>query len=128
MTTLTLALLFQSATQQFNLPPGLLAALCFVESKHVATAVHHDDGGSDSLGICQIKYKTAQWLGFQGTEQELMQPKINIYYAAKVLVYQADRYGGDYERAVVAYNRGNAKGLQRSEYSCKVFKAWEGMQ
>jgi soluble lytic murein transglycosylase-like protein len=127
MTTFTLVLLFQFATQQFNLPPGLLSALCYVESTHNVSAIHADDGSSDSLGICQVKIETARWLGFQGTERDLMQPKVNIWYAAKFLSYQINRYN-DIERGVVAYNRGNAKGLTSSAYSAKVMKQWGYLQ
>ena len=50
-----LIMLFLSASNAYNLPTGLLSALCFVESGHKAQAVHHDDGNGDSLGVCQIK-------------------------------------------------------------------------
>lgn len=124
MSTAVLAIMFLNASQAFNLPPKLLESLCFVESKHDITAVHQDDGGSKSLGICQVKYSTAQWLGFHGTEGELMEPGLNIYYAAKYLSHQQRRYK-NIQRAIVAYNRGNAKNLASSNYSGRVIKQWE---
>ena len=119
-----MTLLFLHASQTFNLPPKLLDSVCFIETKHDVFAVHQDDGGSKSLGVCQVKYKTARWLGFQGTEGELMEPGLNIYYAAKYLSYQQRRYK-NIQRAVVAYNRGNAKNLQTTAYSVKVINQWK---
>ena len=121
---MTLAALFISASMQFNLPPGLLSSLCFVESRHDVTAIHVDDGGTDSIGVCQIKLKTSQWLGFDGNEEDLLEPKTNILYAAAYIRYNMDRYDGQVERAVVAYNKGNAKGLTRTTYSMKVMNEW----
>lgn len=122
MTTLTA--LFLSTSLQFNLPTELLSSLCYVESHHKVDAIHHDDGHSDSLGVCQIKHKTAQWLGFKGTIKDLMDPKTNVHYAGKYLSYQIKRYKGDIIKAVIAYNMGNAKNLTSTTYSTKVIKEW----
>jgi hypothetical protein len=119
-----LLFLFHLASSTFGLPPGLLASLCYVESTHNVNAVHHDDGGTDSLGVCQVKQSTAKWMGHGGTEKDLMEPAVNVYYAAKYLAYQGRRYKGNWTRAMVAYNRGNAKDLTRSQYSDKVNKTW----
>lgn len=123
----TLTAIFIAASSTFNLPPGLLPSLCFVESHHDVKAIHHDDGGTDSLGICQLKLKTAQWMGFRGTERDLMNPKVNIYYSAKYLAYQLDRYE-DTTRAVIAYNRGHAGQLTSTIYSDRVMSIWRGEQ
>lgn len=124
----TLTALFLAATVQFSLPPKLLDSLCFVETRHVITAIHHDDGGSDSIGVCQVKFSTAKWLGYKGTEKGLLNPKTNIYYAAMYLSRNMRRYDGSVEKAVIAYNRGNAKGLTTSIYQSKVFKQWRTAQ
>ncbi len=121
----TLAAIFIATSAQFNLPPGLLASVCFVETKHDINAVHYNDGQGNSIGICQIKYKTAKWLGFKGTEQDLMNPAINIYYAAAYLAHQHRRYG-NVQQAVIAYNYGHAGGLTTTEYQVKVYKQWRG--
>lgn len=109
---------------QFNLPPNLLSSLCYVESTHNIEAIHYDDGGSNSVGICQIKLRTAQNLGFEGTEQDLMDPYTNIYYAAKYLSHQHKRYHGNIEKSLIAYNMGSAKDLTTTPYSAKVLKIW----
>src|SRR5882757_11341219 len=122
----TLTAIFIATSTQFNLPPGLLASLCFVESGHDIQAIHYNDGNGNSIGICQIKYKTSQWLGFKGTEQELMNPSTNIYYAAAYLSYQRHRYQGSIHKAVIAYNYGHAGHLTSTEYQVKVYKVWQG--
>lgn len=119
-----LLVLFTTTSIKLGLPPGLLSSMCWIESKHKVTAVHKDDGTSSSLGVCQVKLKTAKWLGFKGTEKELMVPKTNIYYAGKYLKYNLNRYNQEVARALTAYNRGNAKGLKSSKYSDKVIKKW----
>lgn len=118
-------LLFVAISSQNHLPPGLLNSLCYVESRHNPKAIHHDDGaGGDSLGVCQIKLKTAQEMGYKGTEKQLMQPSTNIRYAAKFLKFQLKRYDNNIAKAVIAYNKGNAKGLTTSKYQRKVFNKW----
>ena len=120
----TLTALFLSATNFYNLPPGLLSSVCYVESRHNVQAVHTDDGGQDSLGVCQIQLRTARSLGFKGSVNDLMRPINNIGYAAAYLRVQLSRYRGNVARAVIAYNRGNAKGLTTTKYQTKVFKQW----
>lgn len=118
-----LSALFITTSIQFNLPNGLLSSLCFVETRHIASVVHIDDGSSHSYGVCQVKLETAKYLGFKGTVEQLMNPKINIYYAAKYLQKQILRYN-DINKGIVAYNRGNSNKLTRSIYSDKVNKQW----
>lgn len=118
-----LTILFMSTTMQLNLPPGLLSSVCFVESSHRISAIHKDDGPEDSLGICQLHYSTAKWMGFKGTPQQLMEPHNNILYAGKYLKYQLNRYKA-VNKAVIAYNFGNAKSFTTTKYQVKVFNKW----
>ncbi len=119
-----LAMLFMSTTSNFNLPDGLLSSLCMIESHHNPEAIHLDDSGTNSVGICQVKLSTAQFMGFKGTEKDLMHPAINIYYSGKYLNHQLYRYKGNIEKAVIAYNMGSTKHLTRTKYSVKVIKQW----
>jgi len=116
-------LIFSAVTTKLDLPPHLLESVCYIESHYRVDAVHKDDGGGDSLGVCQVKLTTAAWLGFKGTSEQLMQPEINALYSGKYLKYNLKRYG-NMTRAIVAYNRGNARGLLRSKYSDKVLKQY----
>lgn len=128
MTTLLLA--FATVTQTFDLPPGLMSAVCWVESTHKINAIHKDDNGGDSLGVCQIKYETAKLMGFTGTAKQLREdPFINTYYAAKYIKKNLTRYKGDLRCTVAAYNAGKCRydeqgHIKNKLYVAKVFNAW----
>ncbi len=124
-----LILAFTVATTTFSLPNGLLPALCFVESSHRTKVVHVDDGKENSLGVCQVQLSTARTLGFRGTATQLMDPKMNVKYAAKYLAKQLKRYSGNVPKAIAAYNSGtyrlNKKGLPiNHKYVIKVLEEW----
>lgn len=90
-----------------NVDPALLKGLCFKESSHNPSAYVKNDGGSPSIGLCQIKAKTARQMGFKGLTIELFDPFVNANYAAKYLVYQYKRYHS-WKKAVSAFNAGRA--------------------
>lgn len=122
-------MLFLVFTAQYDLPPGLLSALCWVESNHKTAAINQYDGDSPSYGVCQIKLETAKSMGFRGDSKALMKPEINIKWSAKYLKRQMTRYDNDPRKAVAAYNAGthrvNKYGKTRNvKYVNKVFKAW----
>jgi soluble lytic murein transglycosylase-like protein len=131
MSNMVLALIFSATTQTFSLPSGLLSAVCFVESSHRPAAINKNDRGSPSLGLCQVKFNTAKWLGFKGTPAQLQtDAKINAYYSAAYLKFQLKRYKYDVSKAVAAYNAGvfrpgkYASEALNSKYVSKVMKAW----
>lgn len=125
-----LTLVFLSVTATFNLPAGLLSALCFVESGHHVQAINLSDHGSPSLGLCQVKLATARGLGFRGPEKELTtNARINAHYAGAYMRYQLNRYHGNTTMAIGAYNSGtfrvNNKGTAvNSRYIVRVYEAW----
>ncbi len=120
----TITSLFIIATTAFNLPPNLLSAICWVESKHDVNAIHYDDGPEDSLGICQVQLSSAYTVGFRGTAEELMKPEINTIIAGAILKQQMDRYHGDIKKAVIAYNLGHAGSLTTTKYQRRVYQQW----
>lgn len=85
----------------------VLASVCWVESKFDPKALAVRDGGkpASSIGLCQVQYKTAQFMGFRGRARDLYAVDTNLAYAAKYLKYQLRRYG-DLDRAIAAYNAG----------------------
>jgi soluble lytic murein transglycosylase-like protein len=91
-----------------NIPPNMLRSICYVESKYDPKAFNKSDGGSPSYGLCQIKLRTAQYLGFRGSPDALFSASVNARYAARYLNYQYRRYG-DWYRAIAAYNMGHAR-------------------
>lgn len=122
----TLTAIFISMSARYSIPQDLLSSLCYVESKHNIHAIHKDDGGANSLGICQIKLQTARGMGFRGTEKQLMNPATNIKYAAKYLKHNIRRYHGSINKAVISYNLGHAGDLTSTKYMRKVYKQWRG--
>ena len=102
--------MFLTVSQLLSLPTGMLSAICYTESKHIPNRVHRDDGGSSSLGICQIKLSTARSMGYKGTAQGLIdKPATNIYFAGQYLRYQLFRYNHNWFKAIAAYNSGSLK-------------------
>ena len=125
----TLALIFATVTATLGLPNGLLSAVCHVESHHNVKAINLNDGGEDSLGVCQIKLSTAKMLGFKGTAAELQEPFVNAYYAGMYLNKQLRRYDHFIPHAIAAYNSGTLRLTKHRhvvniKYVNKVFKAW----
>ena len=133
MSTLALSALFLTVSQTYNLPPGLLSALCFVESSHNVAALVMDDNGTPSVGVCQVKLATARTLGFKGTETQLRNPKVNVRLAGKYLAKQIRRYDYNLYKGVAAYNSGtwrmSTTGYARnSHYVVKVLNSWAERQ
>lgn len=109
--------------------PDLLSAVCYVESRHDTAAYVHNDGGSPSYGMCQIKLNTARYMGYKGTAAGLMNPDTNALYAAKYLAYQIGRRGT--VGGVCGYNAGNR--CRNHKYVTKVKrvmgeKKWQQLQ
>lgn len=124
-----LALVFTTVTASLQLPVGLISAVCHVESNHKIHVVNYDDGGEDSLGMCQIKLSTARMVGFKGTREDLMEPIVNAYYAGRYLRMQIRRYDNYIPYGVAAYNAGKlkltpSKKIVNVKYVDKVFRAW----
>lgn len=112
------------AQQKTVVSAKLVYAVCMVESTGNAEAYSPNDAGTPSYGLCQIKMKTARWLGFKGTEAELMHPEMNAYYCAKYLEYNIRRYA-TLEEAISAYNAGHAVDTNY-EYVEKVMHYFNG--
>jgi hypothetical protein len=119
--------MWDSISLLLNIPAGLLSALCFVESSHRDVVVLHD-GGSPSIGICQMKLDTARIVDKKATLNELMMRQRNAELAARYLARQYKRYGC-WKHAVAAYNSGrlhlHVSGLPRNnKYVRRVEKRW----
>jgi len=81
-----------------DLPPELLAAVVHTESKFVPTA----RSNRGAVGLMQLVPSTGRWLG----ADNLNDPTQNIQAGAKYLRYLTDRFGGDQQKAIAAYNAG----------------------
>lgn len=110
--------------------PKLMYSICWVESNH-RNVNNPDDGGSPSYGYCQIKLKTANWMkekyGIPGpklTPADLNTAEINIFYASLYMKYQLNRYKGDLNCAISAYNAGRCISGNQNTYVKKVLNKY----
>lgn len=104
---MTFVAIILSAAKKVGVSGSLLLAICSHESNLKNVFVPHD-GGSPSIGICQVKEDTAKMLGYKGNAKGLMNPTINAEWAARYLKYQAERYGEhNWCKIAAAYNAGS---------------------
>ena len=82
----------------FHLDPNLLAAMAFRESRFEANAV----SARGAQGIMQLMPRTAQALGVL----DAFDARQNIFGGARYVRYLLDRFGGDIDRTLAAYNAG----------------------
>jgi hypothetical protein len=80
------------------LPPELVAAVVRAESKFMPTA----RSNAGAVGLMQLVPRTGRWLG----ARDLTNPAQNVMAGAKYLRYLTDRFNGDTQKAVAAYNAG----------------------
>lgn len=103
---MTYSAIILAAAKAAKVSGALLLAICTQESGLTNAYVLHD-GGSPSIGVCQMKYETAKMVGFKGRPKDLMDVAINARFAAKYLAYQQVRYGDDWHKLAAAYNAGS---------------------
>ena len=90
--------LIYSEAKKNNLPPELVAAVAHTESKFVPTARSH----AGAVGLMQLVPRTGRWMG----AKNLTDPTQNVKAGAKYLRYLTDRFGGNTQKALAAYNAG----------------------
>lgn len=83
--------------QRFDLSPALLEAVVWQESRWRANAVSH----AGARGLAQLMPGTARYLGVDPDD-----PMQNLEGGARYLREQLDRFDGDLEKALAAYNAG----------------------
>ena len=82
---------------RYDLSPALIEALVWQESRWRATAV----SPAGARGLAQLMPGTARELGVDADD-----PLANLEGGARYLRAQLDRFGGDVEKALAAYNAG----------------------
>lgn len=87
-----------SEARKNDLAPELVAAVVHTESSFVPTA----RSNRGAVGLMQLAPRTGRWLG----ADNLSDPAQNIQAGAKYLRYLTDRFGGDQQKAIAAYNAG----------------------
>jgi soluble lytic murein transglycosylase-like protein len=87
-----------SEARKNNLSPELVAAVVHAESKFNAGA----RSGAGAIGLMQLVPKTGRWMG----ARDLTNPAQNVAAGAKYLKYLNDRFDGDQQKMIAAYNAG----------------------
>ena len=89
-----------------DLDPALIAAVIYEESRFRDQTSH-----AGARGLMQVTPETADLIaresgGIAFTQEDLATPQVNISYGSYYLRYLLERYDGDVELAVAAYNAG----------------------
>jgi len=90
-------IIYQEAVKN-ALPPELVAAVVHTESKFIPNARSH----AGAMGLMQLVPRTGRWLG----ASNLNDPTQNVSAGAKYLRYLTDRFNGNTQKAIAAYNAG----------------------
>lgn len=93
-----LATIITDAAAQYHVDPNLVAAMAFKESRFNPNAV----SWRGAQGVLQLMPKTAKWLGVNDS----FDPKQNVFGATKYIAQLLQRFNGNIEMAVAAYNAG----------------------
>lgn len=94
---------FVDASASANgIDPDLVKAISLWESVGKPDLV----SSAGAVGLMQIKPATAQDMGFSGSEIQLKEPDDNIEYGTRYLKWLANRYPGDWDAVIQAYNIG----------------------
>lgn len=86
-----------------GIPPALVDAVVRIESRYDPAAV----GRVGEIGLMQVRPKTAELLGFQGTSAELAQPQTNLRYGVGYLAKAWRLASGDLCRTLMKYRAGH---------------------
>lgn len=85
-----------------DIDPDIAFGLVRTESEFKPTAKSH----VGAIGLTQLMPATARWLRPGTTTDDLRQPEVNMRIGFRYLRELIDKYDGDQELALLAYNRG----------------------
>ncbi|MEO6260170.1 MAG: transglycosylase SLT domain-containing protein [Thermoanaerobaculia bacterium] len=93
-----LTAIINEASQKYGVDPNLIAAMAFRESRFDSRAVSR----IGAQGVMQLMPRTARSLGVQDS----FDARQNILGGTKYLRALLDRFNGDFDKSVAAYNAG----------------------
>lgn len=102
----------RDASKKYGVEYELIKAIAKRESDFRPDAVREEPSINDaSIGVMQVLVRTAQWQMNDNsiTRERLMDPRFNIDVGAKYIRYNLDRFGGDFDKAIAAYNAGTPR-------------------
>jgi len=96
----------------FGLERSLVYAVVSQESRFNPRAYRAEPSiGDASYGLTQVLYRTAAGLGYTGTPDGLYDSDTNAQYGLRYLFEMVNRWGGNLELALSAYNGGLRNGV-----------------
>ena len=98
------ALIVQVAGE-YGLPRQLVRAVCWVESRFDPNAI----SSTGDYGLMQVSYVNHGWLGLENP----LDPEANLRAGCTILKTAIENSDGDFTRALMRYNRGDAVALQQ---------------
>lgn len=136
-----------AAATEHQLPVALVKAIVQVESSGDPFAARYESGfyrryvrakdfavfrgcsretegrlRATSFGLMQVMGQTAREMGFKGTFlTELCSPDVGLNIGCQYLRKQIDRYDGNLEAAVAAYNAGTAIRTSRGKWRNQLY-------
>ena len=98
--------IIRQQAREKRLDPALIAAVIYQESKF-----RDQTSKAGARGLMQVTPATAEFIakrsgGTAFTQEDLATPQVNIAYGSYYLRYLLDRYDGNTELALAAYNAG----------------------
>ncbi len=93
--------IYDAATRN-DIEPDVAYGLVFVESTFREQAVSH----VGARGLAQVMPRTARWLDPTVNTRDLFDPEVNLDLGFRYLRQMIDKYDGNVENALTAYNRG----------------------
>ena len=105
----------EASAERYSLDPALIAAIISKESSGDYAA----RGPVAEYGLMQIRFTTAQMLGFRGDADLLLNPSVNVNLGSQYLDWQRRRYLDKPDPvtwAVAGYNAGTAQ-VQGGEFT-----------
>lgn len=99
----------RSVSEEYGIPFELTMAVIYVESGFDATAI----SSTGYYGLMQISYINHDSLSDELNINNFLDPYQNIRAGVHVLAEKIRESGGDFTKALMKYNRGNAVALQQ---------------
>ncbi|MCR5481423.1 MAG: transglycosylase SLT domain-containing protein [Clostridia bacterium] len=119
-----LVFMFKDAAKSYGVDEKVLMAIAHKESTFNASAV----SGGGAVGLMQIMPGTAK--GYGVTITQLYDARVNINIGAALIGAKLTAYGGDYVKALSAYNQGSLRvnrGTHSTAYASRVLAANSGI-
>jgi soluble lytic murein transglycosylase-like protein len=87
--------------ERHGVPESFIHRIVMRESRYNPKAMHNH-----CFGLLQVKYATAKNMGYKGTPEGLLDPKVNLTYGTPYIANAYMLSGGDERRAISLYSAG----------------------